>query len=254
MAECAFGAATDTQDATGKIIETGENYPDFSAVQEGRSTLSVILSSAPVSSAPSSGRQATLRTRPRWRECRSPGAHRACGIHRIARGNARPRRSHDDLLRTRDGHPLYLRRFGEADGLPGTYALPAAHAERRVHAGQRDDDGGSSSVSGVGDAAKSPAAAGLRHPAYAACGCAGMAAQAGVQRCETAREEAARYWRCRKGRLCACICGTNSGAWRRGKGISCLEMPAPAGEGGEQCESSVTRSAWNPLRAGAGDV
>ena len=34
VAECAFGAATDTQDATGKIIETGENYPDFSAVQE----------------------------------------------------------------------------------------------------------------------------------------------------------------------------------------------------------------------------
>lgn len=34
VAECAFGAATDTQDATGKIIATGENYPDFSAVQE----------------------------------------------------------------------------------------------------------------------------------------------------------------------------------------------------------------------------
>ena len=28
-----------------------------------------------------------------------------------------------------------------------------------------------------------------------------------------------------------------------GRGIPRLEMPAPAGEGGEQCESSVTRSA-----------
>ncbi len=39
VAECAFGAATDTQDATGKIIATGENYPDFSAVQEAANHL-----------------------------------------------------------------------------------------------------------------------------------------------------------------------------------------------------------------------
>lgn len=39
VAECAFGAATDTQDATGKIIATGENYPDFSAVQEAAKQL-----------------------------------------------------------------------------------------------------------------------------------------------------------------------------------------------------------------------
>ncbi len=32
VAECAFGCATDTQDATGTVIESGENYPDYEAV------------------------------------------------------------------------------------------------------------------------------------------------------------------------------------------------------------------------------
>ena len=54
VAECAFGAATDTQDATGKIIATGENYPDFSAVQEAAEHLVGDIERAPVSSAPSS--------------------------------------------------------------------------------------------------------------------------------------------------------------------------------------------------------
>ena len=34
VAECAFGVATDTQDATGKVIARGENYPDFAQVQQ----------------------------------------------------------------------------------------------------------------------------------------------------------------------------------------------------------------------------
>ncbi len=33
VAECAFGVATDTQDATGKVIATGESYPSYEAVQ-----------------------------------------------------------------------------------------------------------------------------------------------------------------------------------------------------------------------------
>lgn len=33
VAEIAFGAATDTQDAQGRITETGENYPDMEAVR-----------------------------------------------------------------------------------------------------------------------------------------------------------------------------------------------------------------------------
>ncbi len=32
VAECAFGFATDTQDATGVIVESGENYPDYETV------------------------------------------------------------------------------------------------------------------------------------------------------------------------------------------------------------------------------
>lgn len=32
VAEAAFGCATDTQDATGRVIETGTNYPDYTAV------------------------------------------------------------------------------------------------------------------------------------------------------------------------------------------------------------------------------
>lgn len=34
VAECAFGVATDTQDATGKVVASGENYPGYEAVQE----------------------------------------------------------------------------------------------------------------------------------------------------------------------------------------------------------------------------
>ena len=34
VAECAFGVATDTQDATGTVIATGENYPAYDAVQQ----------------------------------------------------------------------------------------------------------------------------------------------------------------------------------------------------------------------------
>ena len=33
VAECAFGVATDTQDAAGKVIATGESYPSYEAVQ-----------------------------------------------------------------------------------------------------------------------------------------------------------------------------------------------------------------------------
>lgn len=33
VAEAAFGCATDTQDATGRVIETGTNYPDYTAVR-----------------------------------------------------------------------------------------------------------------------------------------------------------------------------------------------------------------------------
>ena len=34
VAECAFGLATDTQDATGAVVARGENYPSYQAVQE----------------------------------------------------------------------------------------------------------------------------------------------------------------------------------------------------------------------------
>ncbi len=34
VAECAFGVATDTQDATGAVVARGENYPSYQAVQE----------------------------------------------------------------------------------------------------------------------------------------------------------------------------------------------------------------------------
>ena len=34
VAVCAFGAATDTQDATGTVMETGDRYPDLATVQE----------------------------------------------------------------------------------------------------------------------------------------------------------------------------------------------------------------------------
>ena len=34
VAECAFGVATDTQDATGRVIATGDQYPAYAAVEE----------------------------------------------------------------------------------------------------------------------------------------------------------------------------------------------------------------------------
>jgi len=34
VAECAFGVATDTQDATGQVIARGENYPAYAEVQD----------------------------------------------------------------------------------------------------------------------------------------------------------------------------------------------------------------------------
>ena len=33
VAECAFGVATDTQDATGQVVASGENYPSYEQVQ-----------------------------------------------------------------------------------------------------------------------------------------------------------------------------------------------------------------------------
>lgn len=39
VAECAFGTATDTQDATGRVIATGENYPPYAAVQQAAARL-----------------------------------------------------------------------------------------------------------------------------------------------------------------------------------------------------------------------
>ena len=34
VAECAFGVATDTQDATGQVVASGENYPSYEQVQQ----------------------------------------------------------------------------------------------------------------------------------------------------------------------------------------------------------------------------
>ena len=39
VAECAFGVATDTQDATGKVVAAGENYPSLEAVLAAREKL-----------------------------------------------------------------------------------------------------------------------------------------------------------------------------------------------------------------------
>lgn len=39
VAECAFGVATDTQDATGMVIASGENYPSYDQVQEAAGKL-----------------------------------------------------------------------------------------------------------------------------------------------------------------------------------------------------------------------
>lgn len=39
VAECAFGTATDTQDATGHVIATGDNYPTYGAVEQAASQL-----------------------------------------------------------------------------------------------------------------------------------------------------------------------------------------------------------------------
>lgn len=39
VAECAFGTATDTQDATGRVIDTGDNYPTYGAVEQAASQL-----------------------------------------------------------------------------------------------------------------------------------------------------------------------------------------------------------------------
>lgn len=39
VAECAFGTATDTQDATGRVIAAGENYPAYAQVQQAAAQL-----------------------------------------------------------------------------------------------------------------------------------------------------------------------------------------------------------------------
>lgn len=39
VAVCAFGTATDTQDATGRVTETGENYPDLARVEREKEKL-----------------------------------------------------------------------------------------------------------------------------------------------------------------------------------------------------------------------
>lgn len=39
VAECAFGTATDTQDATGRVIAAGENYPAYAQMQQAAAQL-----------------------------------------------------------------------------------------------------------------------------------------------------------------------------------------------------------------------
>ena len=46
-AVCAFGSSTDTQDATGTVLETGENYPDLETVREKAQALTGVIRQKP---------------------------------------------------------------------------------------------------------------------------------------------------------------------------------------------------------------
>jgi len=46
-AVCAFGASTDTQDATGTVLETGDNYPDLETVREKAREMTGVITQRP---------------------------------------------------------------------------------------------------------------------------------------------------------------------------------------------------------------
>ena len=70
VAECAFGASTDTQDAQGTVLETGDAYPTMDAVREACRKLTGRAGAKPwmFRSAP-----CILRKSGSWAKCRTTG-------------------------------------------------------------------------------------------------------------------------------------------------------------------------------------
>ena len=119
LAEIAFGAATDTQDAQGTVIETGESIPDFAAVQAVLPQFTgTVMQRPPIYSALKQGGQPLYKLARKGQKADIPA--RPIEIMRIDALAQTPRNG--CLLRVTCGRGTYIRTLchdiGQALGCP----------------------------------------------------------------------------------------------------------------------------------------
>ena len=119
VAVCAFGTATDTQDATGTVIETGENYPDRQTFLKAAESLTgeIIQTPSMYSAIKVGGKPLYLRARPGETVEVPSRTVRIDGIELI-----RETEGHGFEIRVRCGRGTYIRTLcadlGKACGCP----------------------------------------------------------------------------------------------------------------------------------------
>ena len=119
VAVCAFGSRTDTQDATGEILETGENYPDREAILRAAAELTGDIRQVPsiYSAIKVGGKPLYLRARRGEDAEAPPRTVRIDGIELL-----RETEDHGFEIRVRCGRGTYIRTLcadlGKACGCP----------------------------------------------------------------------------------------------------------------------------------------
>lgn len=124
MAEIAFGAATDTQDATGQVTQSGDAYPDASAVQNALAGFhGEIMQRPPSYSAIKQGGVPLYALARRGEQVIAPA--RPVSVHQITLMGETP--AHGFLLRIQCGKGTYIRTIchdlGQIIGCPAHMRL-----------------------------------------------------------------------------------------------------------------------------------
>lgn len=174
VAEVAFGVATDTQDAQGIPVVHGDRWPDEAAIRGALPRFTgEILQTPPMYSALKQDGQRLYDLARRGREAVVPA--RKVTVHSLRLMGVTP--DHGALLSVCCSKGFYVRTLchdlGEALGLPGAYALSAAHAQRSLWPGHSAYAGGARGEGRAGYAGWMPASARSRPWAYAHGGGAG---------------------------------------------------------------------------------
>ena len=132
VTEVAFGAATDTQDAQGQVIASGENYPDEAALRAALPAFTGRLwQRPPMYSALKQDGQRLYELARKGRTAEIP--KREVTVHSLElRGHdGEPRRAAEGALLQGLLRPHPLQRSGRGAGLPRPYALSAPGGKRR---------------------------------------------------------------------------------------------------------------------------